>query len=162
MAKIGDEKPQTLIAISDKTLKATCLGFHVLLLLYIFNFSKRTAQFQQQTRLYAPSAVTAQESCTRAFRCDWWSMDWARRSRHQSCPARKCCTHEKDWKSLMLHSNYYQIICSLFIPIHIHCSISLLKVYAASSTGRLEMSCKMLYFSNSLWFNVNYPKSDFD
>ena len=32
MAKIGDEKPQTLIAISDKTLKATCLGFHVLLL----------------------------------------------------------------------------------------------------------------------------------
>ena len=32
MAKIGDEKLQTLIAISDKTLKATCLGFHVLLL----------------------------------------------------------------------------------------------------------------------------------
>ena len=33
MAKIGDEKPKTLIAISDKTLKATCQGFHVLLLI---------------------------------------------------------------------------------------------------------------------------------
>ena len=32
MARIGNEKPQTLIAISDKTLKATCLGFHVFLL----------------------------------------------------------------------------------------------------------------------------------
>ena len=32
MARIGDEKPQTLIAISGKTLKTTCLGFHVLLL----------------------------------------------------------------------------------------------------------------------------------
>ena len=32
MAKIGDEKPLTLIAISDKTLKVTCLGFHVFLL----------------------------------------------------------------------------------------------------------------------------------
>ena len=40
MAKIGDEKPLTLIAISDKTLKATCLGFHVFLL-YVPSISSK-------------------------------------------------------------------------------------------------------------------------
>ena len=45
MAKIGDEKPQTLIAISDKTLNATCLGFHVLLLIYCWTLDRPCERF---------------------------------------------------------------------------------------------------------------------